>query len=194
MIKVITPPTVEPVTVEDAAAQAVIDHTADDTLLEVLISAAREDGENRTLRSWAPKTLEVVLDRFPVGKIELPFGPVTAVSSVKYIDEAGVEQTYPTASYDKCVDALVAHVRPLNGAAWPATKNVPAAVRVRYTAGWQRADFPPALRQWLLIRVASMYAQREQHIVGFVVGMQVGEMGRGFADALLDPYTIPGGV
>lgn len=194
MIKVITPPTIEPVTVAEAKGQAVISHEADDALLGVLISAAREDGENRTLRSWAPKTLEVVLDSFPTGKIELPFGPVSAVSSLKYIDEDGVEQTYSTSSYDRNLDDLVAYVQPLDGEAWPATKAVPAAVRVRYTTGWARAAFPPALKQWLLIRVASLYAQRESHIVGFAVGMKVGEMGRGFADSLLDPYAVPGGI
>ena len=194
MIKLITAPTSEPVTLDEVKAQSVIDIDADDTLLGVLISAAREDGENRTRRSWTPKTLEVVLDEFPSGKIELPLGPVTEITSVKYIDTDGVEQTLDTAEYDSDMDALVAYVQPVDGGTWPDTKVVPAAVRVRYEAGWEQADVPVSIKQWLMVRVASLYAQRENHIVGFAVGMKVGEMGRGFADVLLDAHTVLEGL
>jgi len=190
MVKVITPPTIEPATVDEAKAQAVIGHNADDLLLALLIGAARENGEALTGRSWAEKTLEVVLDAFPSWEIELPQGPVTDVVSVKYIDVDGDEQTLTESTdYEVDTDSLVALISPVFEGEWPETKNTFGAVRIRYEAGWARSDFPLALKQWLLIRVASMYAQKENHVAG--PGMlTVMEMGRGFADSLLDGYRV----
>lgn len=187
MLKLVTAPTVEPVTLSEVKAQAVIGHDLDDALLSVMISAAREHGESLTGRSWAPKTLEVVLDSFPSGAIELPASPVTAVLSIKYLDADGVEQTMPDTDYYVDTDSLVGRVVPKD--AWPETVERPNAVRVRYTAGFAAGSIPPALKQWLLIRVASLYAQRESLTAG-----NVSELSRSFVDGLLDPYTVLGGM
>jgi len=187
MIKVITAPTVEPVTVAEAKLQTVVDYNTDDGLFAVIIAAARDNGESLTGRSWAPQTLEVVLDAFPSGMIELNRGPVTGITSVKYLDADGVEQTLVSGTdYDSSTDGLIAYVVPCYETTWPETKPVPGAVRVRYAAGWTAANFPPALKQWMLVRIAGLYAQRE----AFVVGASIGSMGRGFCDSLLDNYIV----
>jgi uncharacterized phiE125 gp8 family phage protein len=193
MLKLVTPPTVEPVTLNDVKAQAVIGHDADDSLLSVMITAVREQGESITNRSWAPQTLEVVLDAFPSWAIELPMGPVTGVTSVKYIDEDGVEKTLSSSKYYTDLDSVIARVVPAENEVWPDTQiGKPGAVRVRYAAGYTTALFPKALKQWMLIKIASLYAQRESHMVGFAVGYKVAEMDRGFCDGLLDRYRVMG--
>jgi len=187
MIKVITAPSVEPVTVAEAKLQTVVGFNTDDVLFALIISAARDHGEALTGRSWAPQTLEVVLDEFPSGKIELDRGPVTGITSVKYIDTDGTEQTLASGTdYDGSTDGLIAYVAPCYDTTWPETKATPGAVRVRYAAGWTAATFPPALKQWMLVRIAGLYAQRES----FVVGASIGNMGRGFCDSLLDNYIV----
>jgi uncharacterized phiE125 gp8 family phage protein len=186
MLKLVTAPTVEPVTIAEAKAQAYIEHSADDALLAVLISAAREHGESLTGRSWAPKALEVVLDSFPSGAIELPASPVTSVTSIKYLDADGVEQTMASTGYTVDADSIVGRIV---ADEWPETADKINAVRVRYVAGWTSANFPPALKQWLLIRVASLYAQRESLTAG-----NVSELSRTFVDSLLDAHIVFGGM
>jgi uncharacterized phiE125 gp8 family phage protein len=187
MLKLVTAPTVEPVTLSEVKAHCVIGHNADDTLLGVLISAAREHGEALTGRSWAAKTLEVVLDAFPRGHIELPASPIIAVASVKYLDADGAEQTLPDTDYTVDTDSLVGRVV---AEEWPETDDTVNAVRVRYTAGWTPSTLPVALKQWLLIRIASLYAQRES----FMATGNVTEMSRSFVDGLLDAHTVLGGI
>lgn len=191
MLKVITSPVSEPITVEEAKTQAVIGHDADDTLLEVLISATRDFGEGITNRSLATQTLEVVLDAFPMGKIALPKGPIISIDYVQYVDEDGNGQTLISGTdYDEDTDSLLGGVQPVYGGSWPVAKKAPGSVRVRYTAGFTTC--PPAIRQWMLVKVASLYAQRENHIVD-ISRQTVAEMPRTFVDALLDRYTITEG-
>ena len=191
MLKLVTAPTVEPVTLSEVKAQAVIGHDLDDALLSVMISAAREHGESLTGRSWAPKTLEVVIDRFPASGIDLPASPVTAVTSIKYLDADGVEQTMPDTDYYVDTDSLVGRVVPKD--AWPETADRLNAVRVRYTAGFAAGSIPPALKQWLLIRVATLYEHREA-LTMVSNNRLVLPMDRSFVDGLLDPYTVLGGM
>lgn len=191
MLKLVTAPTVEPVTLSEVKAQAVIGHDLDDSLLSVMISAAREHGESLTGRSWAPKTLEVVIDRFPASGIDLPASPVTAVTSIKYLDADGAEQTMPDTDYYVDTDSLVGRVIPKD--AWPETADRLNAVRVRYEAGFPAGSIPSALKQWLLIRVATLYEHREAQTM-VSNGRLVMPMDRSFVDGLLDPYTVFGGM
>lgn len=191
MLKLVTAPTVEPVTLSEVKAHCVIGHDEDDALLSIMVSAAREHGESLTGRSWAPKTLEVVLDRFPVSGIDLPASPVTAVTSIKYLDADGVEQTMPDTDYYVDMDSLVGRVIPKD--AWPETADRLNAVRVRYEAGFPAGSIPSALKQWLLIRVATLYEHREA--LSMVSNNRlVLPMDRSFVDGLLDPYTVLGGM
>ena len=190
MLKLVTAPTVEPVTLSEVKAHAVIGHDLDDALLAIMISAAREHGESLTGRSWAEKTLEVVLDSFPGGAIELPASPITAVTSIKYLDVDGVEQTMPDTDYVVDTDSLVGRVV---AEEWPETDDTVNAVRVRYTAGWTPSTIPPALKQWVLIRVATLYEHREA-LTMVSNGRLVLPMDRSFVDGLLDPYTVLGGM
>ena len=63
------------------------------------------------------------------------------------------------------------------------------SVRVTVYAGWAAETLPDDIKAWLRVRVASLYEQRENHIVG--VGTT--HMPRSFVDSLLDPYIVPEG-
>ncbi len=79
----------------------------------------------------------------------------------------------------------LAMLRPVNGP-WPQTAREPDAVTVRYEAGWANPeDIPSPMISWIKLRLASLYANREE----FAAGLPVAEVG--FADGLLDPYSIP---
>lgn len=188
MIKVITPPTAEPVTVAEVKAHAVISHSSDDALLGMMISAARAHAEGITGRRLAATTLECVLVAFP-DEIVLTGAPITAITSVKYLDEDGVEQTMDTTDYATSMDGLVGRIVPVNE--WPETSiTALEAVRVRYVAGFTPSTIPQDVKMWMLVRVATLYAQRET----MVVGGNITELGRNFVDGLLDQWIVPGGM
>lgn len=51
----------------------------------------------------------------------------------------------------------------------------------------QAQDVPASIRQWMLLRIGALYEQRES----LVSGNTMSTSPYGFADALLDAYTIP---
>jgi len=200
-IRVITPPASEPVTLAEVKTFVRIDGTtdatanmADDALLASLLTSAREEAENITRRAFLPTVLELSLGKFPRGNmdfIELPRPPLISVSSVAYVDTAGVTQTmdptfYTTASpSDGIPDVLFLVFR-----SWPATALVPSAVRIRYTAGWpDAASVPENIKTWIKLRTATLWANRESFIAGNNTVGAVEMPGR-FLDGLLDRWRI----
>ncbi len=170
--KVITPPTVEPITLDEAHLHLRLDvydsppAHPDDPLILGLIPAAREWAEKFTGRSMTERLLEIGLDHFPhrhhgrdwhhlhrpgiafLGEgrhpmpIRLPGGPVSILASLIYVDVAGVEQTMTDAQFDTYEEP--ARVLPAIGASWPSTRVQMAAVRVRYWAGYTLPDDSPS--------------------------------------------------
>lgn len=183
---IITPPATEPVTLAEARLHLKVDSTDDDTLISALITAMREQAEHRTGRAFITQTLELVLDAFPAD-IELPRPPALAITSVKYYDTNGTQQTMDAALYSLDSNSEPAWLVPAYGESWPATYGIPNAVRVRYTAGYGAAsDVPSAIKAWILSGLSTMYNIREQVVVGGVMS----PLPRSFMDGLLDPYVI----
>lgn len=180
---VVTPPTVEPVTLAEARAQCNIDHELHDFLLAGFISAARQTAEHELQRSLVAQTFQLSLDGFPDGVIELPMGPIPAESalsivSVKYTDTADVEQTVDPADYELDPYSNIPRLVPVNG--WPTPKDAMNSVRVRYTSGHASpGTIPQPVRQWILLQAADLYENRQ----ATATGTQPTYVGR-----LLDPY------
>lgn len=155
--KVITPVTAEPVSLAEARLQCKVDSddASHDAVLTSLITAAREYAEHFTGRALAPVTLEAALDAFPWCSegFDLPCPPVTEITSIKYTDPAGVEQTLAPAAYSLSTYGDSRTVTPAAGTFWPATFGVPDAVRVRFTAGYAGDTLPQALKAAMLLHI-----------------------------------------
>jgi uncharacterized phiE125 gp8 family phage protein len=158
--KVITPVTVEPVTLQEANLQLrIITDIGDvtvqpsDTLVTIAITASREYAEHYAGRAFAPVTLEGALDCFPAGDIVLPTSPVTAIDSITYVDTAGATQTLSSSQYTLDMYGLSRCIRLVYGASWPATRAVANAVRIQFKAGLAVALLSKAVKQALLIGV-----------------------------------------
>ncbi|HCZ17770.1 MAG TPA: hypothetical protein DHV85_25000 [Candidatus Accumulibacter sp.] len=185
MLKLITAPTAEPVTLAEAKLHCRVDGTDDDTRITAFISAARHLAEQKTGRAFSPQTWELVLDAFPA-EIEVTIGPLTAVSSIKYLDTAGAEQTLAGAAYVVDADHLPARIVPATGYAWPGTAALPSAVRVRFTCGHAVSDGDLiALKQWMLIAVATWVRHAEA-----VDSANLSALPRTYVDGLLDRYKV----
>ncbi|MGJ8619610.1 MAG: head-tail connector protein [Methylophilaceae bacterium] len=183
---VITEPTEEPVSVAEAKLHGHVDDAAEDTLIGIYISAAREQCEHILGRSIMPQTLELTLDQFPVAEIELLKPPVTDLVGVYYADPVTLQEV-TLASDQYTLDTKRSGqvwLLPTSEASWPETADVANAVRVRYEAGY--VDVPKGIKLWILMAVATWYKNREAVISGTIVA----KLPDGFYGGLLDRHRI----
>ena len=168
-LTLVTAPTVEPVTLAEAKTHLRVDGTDDDTLISALITAAREhvDGRDGWLgRALCTQTWDCHYDVFPDdGLLYLPVAPVQSVTSVKYVDPDGVQQTFSSANYALGAD-LDWSPRVILGwdKSWPSVRAVPEAVTVRVVAGY--ASVPRPICQALLLLIGHWHEHREAVMEG----------------------------
>lgn len=184
-LKLITPATAMAVSLAEAKLHLRVDVVDDDTLITACILAATEAAEQAMGRAVMPQTWELTLDAFPAA-FQLTRIPVASVTSLKYYDEAGVQQTLGIYRYtlDNADDFGPAKVVPAYGDSWPATRGQINAVAVRYLAGWpDAASVPDSIKAWIKLQVGAMYENRDAE-------GSVQTYALGFADRLLDRYKI----
>lgn len=154
-LRVLTQPTVEPVTLVDIKKDLRIDHTDDDAQLARYISSAREFIETRIQSKIAEQTLEYSIDEFPAFGISLPVGPVQSVTSLVYDDADLVEQTVDTADY--YLQSVLRQPRIFPTGAWPTAVGRIGAVRIQYVAGLTPGDVPLPIKSALRLKVQELY-------------------------------------
>jgi uncharacterized phiE125 gp8 family phage protein len=177
-IRVITPPSVEPITLVEAKAHLRVDHTDDDTLIQGLIAASRTSCENWTGRAFITQTLELVIDDFPSDEILIPKPPLQSVTSIKYDDADGVEQTLGTLLYAVDNVSQPGWVVP-SSEGWPTSIwDGINSVRIRYVAGYDpgtdspidlAANVPASIKAAMFLLLGQLYDQREDIVVGTIV-------------------------
>lgn len=154
-IKIITPPVVEPLTIEEAKHHLRIDGNDDDNLIASLIKQAREWCEDYQNRKYITQTLELVLDSFPDDNY-IPFNncsPVQNVESIKYYDTASKEYIFDSSNYIVDTDSFVNRIVLGYCKLWPTIPLQPAnAVRIKFTAGYgDTAEKLPEAIKWAMI-------------------------------------------
>jgi uncharacterized phiE125 gp8 family phage protein len=181
-------PSVEPITLADALVhlRADADSGANDAYVTTLIAVARQACEERIERTLIQSAWTLTLDSFPEA-IQLARPPIIAVQSIQYLDAAGTQQTLNPADYLLDNVSQPGFVVPAYGKAWPETRDQINAVVVSYTAGYGAApaDVPSPIRQWLLLAIGDMYANRN-------ASSDKPSVKRAFADSLLDPFKVWG--
>ena len=203
-MQLITPPAGEPVSLAEAKLHLRVDFDDDDSLIQVLISAARQAAETLTNRQLVTARWRMVLDSFPgpslmgvpAGQtftlpghaVLLPKSPVQSVVEIRYLDMAGAWQVMPAASYTVDSACEPARVTPVFGQIWPIALPQIGAVSVIFDAGYGDASaVPEGIKTWIKLRLGSLYVHREE----------VASMTRGridplpFIDGLLDPFKVP---
>ena len=167
MVRVITPPASEPVTLEAAKLHCRVDHDAEDTLISSLITAARAYCEGVQNRAYVEQTLELTLDTFPPPVFYLPLPPLRSVESIKYTDKDGTEHTLDSDNYITDTASFKGRVSLKYGESWPSVTLQPiAAVKIRFTAGYD--EVPQTAKQAMLLLIGHWYINRESAISGQV--------------------------
>lgn len=183
--KVITPPTVEPITLAEAKAWCRIDDATQDGIVQMLIAFARDWAEDFTGKAFADQTWETVLDYFPADGIQLD-GTVKSIESVFYIDENMDEQTIAASGYTLDNYSNPNWLLLASGESRPSVGSVANAVRVRYVVGGTVA---PAVKAAMMLLISHLNENRE----AVVTGVNAAQLPLGVID-LLFPHRINLGV
>lgn len=157
------------ITLSEAKLHLKIDYNADDPVISTCISFAQDYLQNETGRLVGEQTIEGYLDEWPSDKvIYLDDSPIIRVSTVKYLDAAGDEQTLSSSNY---VFARGTRSRLVlkPDYTWPDLADLPQAVKVTYVGGWKRGanqsqgetEIPAELLKCMYLLVNHFYEHRE---------------------------------
>jgi uncharacterized phiE125 gp8 family phage protein len=186
--KLVTPPAAEPVTLDQAKKQLRVDAdmTDDDTLIQGLITAAREYCEGFQGRAYVVQTWELVLDAWPTnsmpatayhdhripvspnGRIDIPRPPLQSVASVIYTGQGGNKVTLDPNAYIVDTDSEPGRIVPATQ--WPSVELVKAGgIRIRFVAGYPVgtgtspdpvANVPYSVQAAILLLITHWYENR----------------------------------
>lgn len=157
-----TAPAIEPVLLAEAKAHCRVMSTDDDDYIAALIGAAREKVEADTRRSLIEQTWLASFPRFPGGTIiRLEKAPLISVTSVKYYDGNGTEQTFT--AYRANINFTPGLIELNYGEVWPSVYSRADAVNILFKAGYgsAAASVPQALRLAVKFLVAHWYTNRQ---------------------------------
>ena len=171
-----TPPTAEPITLEEAKAWLKVDHNAEDTLIQLMITTARERCESitglslmaqqwvayvphwpmKTEETWWDGVREGALHQEPIRAIALCRGPVCQIDAVTLFDVDENATIYPTNHYllDKARDRLVLK----SGAPIPEGTRIINPIEITYTTGYEL--IPGVIKTSLLKLITHLYEHR----------------------------------
>ena len=197
-LELVTPPSVEPISVAELKLQVKTSSSAEDTLLAIYIAAARQAAEGELGRALIDQTWRLKLDQFggvdaqgcAITEIRIPKPSVRSITSVTYIDADGVEQTLAADQY--VLDSLVSPgwLYPADGVEWPETDDALNAVTITFVAGYgaTAASVPAPIRAWILLTAAFLYGNRE----AMSADGRITELPGRFLSGLLDPFRVFG--
>lgn len=185
-LKLITPPTAEPLTLLEAAqhlkladTQVQADGLEDKALVQALIQATREAVENYTNRQLMEATYELVCD--DLENVTLPKAPFKAIVSIHYTNNQDVLTLLPAANYtvlDGGEPAVILVKKPSD---YKKTLN---GVKIRFTAGYVKEEtttdnlgnttttkvpiVPESLKAAMKLLIGHLYENREEVTIGTV--------------------------
>lgn len=164
-VRTISEPEGELVSIEDCRGHlefpyygdSEVDPVDDAKILDKL-RAAREFCEDFTGQYLARRTVEVAMDSFPTGAVEIPFYPVVTVETFQAAGEDIDAEAYVLDDFSK-----PARLVPVSG--WPSVTAATNTIRLRCAAGYtddtDGLTLPYAIRAAMLLVLAHLWENRE---------------------------------
>lgn len=172
----------EPVTVEEVKLFCRVDSDEEDTLFPTLISAARRQAEHNTGRVLRSSRYDVFCEG-ESGVVEIAITPCTELHSV----------TVDGVVVDSALYAFTPSSNEISGIATPARisflDGYPTEQKSIFSIQAGIATVEDAIKTWILVKVNTLYEQRE----AFAIGQNYNILDHSFIDGLLDSQTIFGG-
>lgn len=187
---VVTPPAVEPLSLDEGKARAALqwpDGDPRDDLMRGFIAAARAKVEQDTGLALLTQTRDIYLDAIYGYELELPAQarPLQSVTSVKWTDTAGAVNTFNPTQY--VVDLASARIGLALGAVWPTDLRPFQPYVIRVVAGWTSPDVLLAQEPLLVHAVGLLTAHYSTN------GRDVAKVPDGYAEVIESycPVTLP---
>jgi uncharacterized phiE125 gp8 family phage protein len=181
----LTPPTFEPVTVDQARDALRIDDDRFDVVLPGLISAAREQAEQITGRQFVQQVKRTELPDWPaVDDVIHVYRPTTAAVSYWNGNAWVVLATNAYVYAPDAATGLGTSLAPALNTSWPTLGDVAIGPRVRVdlTAGQTTAvDTPPAVQTFIIALVGQMIQSPE---------LSAKDAASPLLSGLLDPWRV----
>jgi uncharacterized phiE125 gp8 family phage protein len=188
MLHLVTPPSVEPITLIEAKNHLNLEITEDDAYVTDLITVARQYAEKITWRGLLQQTWELTMNGFPCGDvIELPKGDLIGIDSVQYRDSNNNVQTLDPAVYEADLKSIPGRMILADSQTWPATRGRWNDVVIQYKVGFGNvaAAVPKPIKQAMQLLIGQLYETRTLEVTGTIISKV------GFAfDALIAPYRL----
>lgn len=173
--EITVPPASEPISTADAKKHleieaAVTDH---DDFFAALVKSARSHTEQYLGIGLLTQTVVQYWDEFPsqtkynphCGLYLLP-GEIQSITSLKYLDTDGDEQTLTvTTQYKADLKSYAPKLVPAYNTTWPASRDEVNAVYCEYVRGWTSASLIPAdIIQAMRLMIAKWFECREDSV------------------------------
>lgn len=167
VFKVVTDSTFEPFTLSEAKDLLRVDFSSHDDLILSIIKGARASVEQFCGIGITLKTVEQRYNAFE-DCMQLTFGNVAEVESVKYLDNTDTEQVCATTIYGADLFKIPSEVYLKPNQTWPTTSDDRGAVRIRYKSGYANASaIPEDLKLAMRLIIADVYANPEDSVRRF---------------------------
>ncbi len=164
-VKLITPSTTEPFTIEEIKLYLRVEGNEEDSLIGDLIKNAREYAENFTNRVIMPATYEAVLSYSDYQRlyVDIPTSPIIELQTIKYFDGTEVEQNF-LIDNDFNLDSYREPYRiKFINSITESTKLYP--VRITFIAGYEIGKIPGNIKMAMRYLIAKWYEYREDFTV-----------------------------
>lgn len=171
----------EVISTADLKAFLRVTHSDEDTLIEAMREAAIRHIESYCNIRIGDRTGTFYFNHFP-DRVELPVGPITAVSSVEYATADGTFSTMNAGDYFITYgrDPLMIEFNTIPSYFTDTFRKM----KVTATLGYAEADVPGPVVHAIKLLVSHMYDIRSIEVMGVINKVKLG------LEALLNPYRI----
>lgn len=162
-----------------------------DTHLLTLIDSATLYVEQYLCRKLISQTWYAYLDKWPEGDaIEVPFGDLQSITSVKYTDTDEVQSTLSSADYLVDTDSVPGRIVLGYGESWPTVTLSPRnPIEIEFVTGYGDADtdIPATIKHAMKMLCSQHYEHREPQEITNMINIHSLDFG---TKTLLYPYRV----
>ncbi len=154
VLRLVTAPASEPITLTNAKTFLRIEHNADDEAITRGISAVRLAAEQYLRMALLPQTWDYSVANPSGLRIWVPFGPAQSITSITLTNEAGATTTMAASNYRLSVDGYTVHL---------SNPQSIEKLTIRYVASIAAtaSDVPAPILQGMLHHLTVMMENRE---------------------------------
>ncbi|MEZ0226540.1 MAG: head-tail connector protein [Alphaproteobacteria bacterium] len=157
-----SPPTIEPLTLDEAKLHLRVTSTVEDALITSLIITARQICESFTGLALIERDYSLYLSEWPEGDILLPLPPLVSVGLVNIYDAEGDATVFDAGNYTASDAGMPGRIFLNDGIFPPQPGRAADGIEIQFTAGYgdTATDIPQPLIQGIKQLLAHLYENR----------------------------------